>query len=404
VIVELLRGLPPRDRARPEDVLNALAVMRVLWCVQWLAIAALYVAPNGRLLEHLPAVLWYPISLAVAFDRPPLPAYHDVLVLVMALSTLALAAGLATRLAGILCFVSSSILMSMAMSWGKIHHDTQILLLALFVMLFSDWGARWSVDGWWAQRRGKPAAAAGDPRYAEWPLWMCTFTFTLLYMSAGAHKIFRGHFLDSGFAQFMKYELVLWAEAKDGLPEEAAAALTRIPENEVLLYGMMLGALAFQLFFWLSLLSRQLRILLLLGMCVFHGSIGSLAGVYFISPMAAALTVLVPSVLLEYRSRTAAVPAPLAVAPPPPAWQRAPWLQVAAGVLVALALLLGLAAVVPAGLRPSLGEAILAGFTPFALVKTHMAYVSLVVLAGSAAFLYAAYLALGLLRRRTAGT
>jgi hypothetical protein len=33
-----------------------------------------------------------------------------------------------------------------------------------------------------------------------------------------------------------------------------------------------------------------------------------------------------------------------------------------------------------------------------------MAYVSLVVLAGSAAFLYAAYLALGLLRRRTAGT
>lgn len=386
-------------------VMTALALARIIWCSQWLGIASLYIAPNGQILADMSSLFWSPISVVAVFQMPPSVGYHYFVWAVMVTSTLTLLLGLFTRASGVICLSSSVILMSMSMSWGKIHHDSQIMLLMLFVMLFSEWGRAFSFDSLIRKPAPKNPTEQEYLQGREWPLWMCTLVFALMYVSAGAHKLSKGYFADQGFTQFFKFQMVMWGHAKGGMPDYAKNYLIYTPDNFWLIKAMMLGALLFQLFFFLALLSRGFRIVFLLGMFVFHGSIGALTGVYFISPFAASLAVLVPSIFLELRGVDSDVKPRdffqadrLTTASASPAQQHVPG-QVAVGLLISIPLLLSLEMVVPNSLSLPLIDFVVRPFEVLTMPVVPSAYIAVVIGAAAVAVGFVTCLAISALRK-----
>lgn len=336
----------------PSDIgtLRVLGLVRILWCLGWLPLLGAKLPYANIVL--LPPSFWHPISVARVFDSPPTQGYYELLALLSAVFTVLLLLGIRTRLVGPLCFASTVVLMCAQMSFGKIGHDTQIYLLFLFVLMFSDWGHRLSFDAVWQRWRKKPQRGHATP-WPQWPLWMCTATLALLYVNSGVHKIAKGFYLSDGaLGRFLEYRLVLW-ETEHGGPSPAVVdAVHWYLDHPSLVMAGAYGSVIFEAGFFIALLSRRFRLFALASVLAFHGLIGVVSGVHFESPIIVAILLFFQTAILLLRDRygwmSTLLPQDREQLAPTSGWGGKPvWLRVGVYVLASIVLLLALAPLMP---------------------------------------------------------
>lgn len=283
----------PMDLGR----LRVLAGMRIFWAFMWLTMIAAR-QPATRIGQRAES-LWTPLSLARWFDTPPSDAYIAFVQAVALVATVCVLVGLFTRAASALCLVSGILFLALGMSWGKVGHTTQAVLLVLIVLGMSEWGACLSVDAAIRRVRGRTLTAPATT-WPDWPIWMGTFVLALLYVNSGLHKLVNGHFLDDGFGSFLRYRLALWSQG-GSVPEWTQDAVRWVVTHQVIVDLMAYGSVLFEIGFVLALVSPRLRLIFLASAFVFHGAIGVFAGVFFPQPMMMALLLLVPTVVMRVR-------------------------------------------------------------------------------------------------------
>ena len=327
-----------------------LGLVRISWCLGWLALLGTKLLYAETIL--LPPSLWHPISVARVFDSPPTQGYYELLALMSAVFTVLLLLGIRTRLVGTLCFASTVVLMCAQMSFGKISHDTQVYVLFLFVLLFSDWGHSLSFDAVWQRWRKKPARGHATP-WPQWPIWLCTATLTLLYVNSGIHKIAKGYYLSDGaFGRFLEYRLILWKTEQGGPSPAVVDAVHWYLDHPSLVTAGAYSTVIFEAGFFIALFSRRFRLFALARALAFHGMIGVASGVFFESPVLAAILIFFPTAILLLRDRygwmTRLLPYDHEQLAPRSGWSGKPvWLRVGVYTLASVVILLALAPLAP---------------------------------------------------------
>lgn len=336
----------------PSDVgmLRILGLMRIFWCIGWLAMLGSKIGLSGYI--QLPHELWHPISVVRVFSAQPTEGYFQLLALLSTSFTILLLFGVWTRATGPLCFTSNVVLICLYMSFGKIRHNTEVYLLFLLVLMFSDWGHRVSVDSIWHRYRKKPRK--GNPTcWPQWPIWMCTAVLVTLYVNSGIHKIAKGYFLSEGaFARFLEYRLVLWERANVGPPTQVIDALHWFLGHPFLVELAAYASVLFETGFFIALLSRRLCLFALASVLAFHGMIGVTSGVYFSSPIIAAIFLFIPTAILIFRDRhknlSLLLPCDKEFSSPMKGWCARPvWFRVVLYTMTSLVLILAVAPFVP---------------------------------------------------------
>lgn len=334
--------------------LRLLAAMRVFWAFLWLTELA---SRGPALTSERADSLWQPLFMARWFDTPPAGHYVAFIQLVSALATSLLLLGLVTRITGPVAVASGILFMSLGMSWGKVGHTTQAVLLVGLVLSLSDWGRCWSADALVRRLRGRPLRVLKS-EWADWPFWTATFVLALLYVNSGLHKLARGYFLDGGFESFLRYRVVQWS-GDERVPEWTFAMLRWVVDRPLAVDVLAYGSVLFEAGFVLALLSPRLRLLFLCGAFAFHGSIGVLSGVYFTEPMMMALLILVPTAVLLFRDRVRFLKRLFPAEPLPIGESRArvpAWAVVAMATASALLLLLLVEPLIPGWLSLEAGR------------------------------------------------
>jgi hypothetical protein len=101
-----------------------------------------------------------------------------------ALSFLAMAAGLFSRVATVAAFAS----MYLLARWNALPLSAahQVLRCMLFCLIWADTGRVWSVDAWWGRRRGRPARSAPP---LIWPQQLIRIQVAAIYLVTGLWKL-----------------------------------------------------------------------------------------------------------------------------------------------------------------------------------------------------------------------
>jgi len=73
----------------------------------------------------------------------------------------------------------------LALSTTHLHNNRAYLFAILLGLSLAPAGRSWSVDRWWAARRGDPP----EERMMGWPLWLLRFECSLIYAASGFSKL-----------------------------------------------------------------------------------------------------------------------------------------------------------------------------------------------------------------------
>ncbi|MBC7871580.1 MAG: HTTM domain-containing protein [Chitinophagaceae bacterium] len=147
------------------------------------ALAALiYVLPPSqyRQIALIPDFLWRPVLATLWLKSPPSMTFLTAVECFYIGSLVLLLVGLCVRLMTLIVLISGTLFTAILYSFGKLDHsDTFMRVYLPVVMLFSPWGATYSLDAVLRQRRGQlpPAVSADSLRYS-WPFlflfwWLC---------------------------------------------------------------------------------------------------------------------------------------------------------------------------------------------------------------------------------------
>jgi hypothetical protein len=289
--------------SREDAILGALRIALVhLW---------LYSLWDFRDLGLMPEGAWEPISLAFAFRRMPTAGFFDALYVAATGSALLLLAGAWTSVSGPATVAFGTVLACLAMSFGKVMHDLNGLVLVLFVLSFSNWGRGLSIDAWRA--RTNPLSPT-SPAQVGWALWACAFALALPYASSAGLKIWNGQFLSpENFPRLLARFAVRVGERTEAdlwLVEWLLARPTWA-------HGMAFVGVGLELGFCLGLLSRPLRIMAWAGAILLHCGISVLLGIHFRqhTMLCAYLLVAEAALALADRRRPAGASSPMRGAP-----------------------------------------------------------------------------------------
>ncbi len=280
--------------------------LRIAFAFIWLSNLALLA---GRIWQFgsVPEGVWHPQSVALLFGEMPARSYVGLLWWLAAGSTLMVGLGLFTRPASAVCLVASTFLASTLFSVGKLIHSSQVLVLFVAIMAFSDWGNAVSLDAWRARRQGRPLPLS-RATHPGWPMRVSIFMLGLLYLASGFIKVVRGNFLERGnlaaFIQLRAEERV--ARGGDASPVVDAIVdwLVAHPDATQLLAW---GALALEFGFLAALLSPRIRLAALAAAISFHGAIGTMTDLTFYPNVYLLYALLAASALLVFRHRMPAL-------------------------------------------------------------------------------------------------
>ena len=116
------------------------------------------------------------------YQPHPLRLHTDLIFATLILSSACLTVGLATRLSGLLAAAGMAVLGSSGHfhSWGW----TTVMPVLLLVVALSPAGNGWSVDAWWAARKGKVLPLVA-PR---WTLRLLQVHVAVVYLAASWHR------------------------------------------------------------------------------------------------------------------------------------------------------------------------------------------------------------------------
>jgi predicted DCC family thiol-disulfide oxidoreductase YuxK len=182
--------------------------------------------------------------------------------------------GLYTRPSLFLFAAGNTLIFAHFYSFGVVHHPEGIFIITLWLLAVSPSGAALSLDALLGRLRVAAQRLRFEPRpavpaesgFARWPLRTVQWLLGMAYLSAGLSKLVNG-----GLAWFNGYTLVYYA-TMDGLLWGAplAPALAGHPGVASL---FSIGAVAFELTFWLAIVFPRLVPLYLLGGAAMHLSI-----------------------------------------------------------------------------------------------------------------------------------
>lgn len=104
-------------------------------------------------------------------------------ILLLAGSSLAFSLGVCTRLSGLTAAACQAFIASAGLwhSWGW----TNLIPVFVVIVALSNAGNAWSVDAWWAHRRGTPRSAVGP----AWSLRLLQVHVVVVYIAASWHRI-----------------------------------------------------------------------------------------------------------------------------------------------------------------------------------------------------------------------
>jgi hypothetical protein len=147
----------------------------------------------------LPDVMYHPVALVRlimlpwGWAAPPNPQLMFALYWITLLFGLGALVGLQTSLCMIVLAAGSLFLQAYLFSFGDLHHNEAVLLLAMAAVALGPCGRALSLDNLIAQRRHPtaPRVPLLDYRgpYAGWPIKFVQWFFPLIYMSAAFSKL-----------------------------------------------------------------------------------------------------------------------------------------------------------------------------------------------------------------------
>jgi hypothetical protein len=240
----------------------------------------------GLLLHQWPFVLHRWVGIPAIYRRPmwtfrilhlPFLSENAVIALQVAWAiAMALAAiGLFTRVATCVAFLLGFYLLSLANNFGKIGHGDQALVLTMLILALARCGDAVSIDALLSRRRGR--AAPGDSGEYRWPIRMVWLLMALVFCAAGASKLVR-----NGLAWITTDHLALTLIQAHYHGVRPTVKLGLYLAQFALLCKLMAaGVVAMELAFPLALLSRRLRVPIVVATLLMQIGIGLLMGVWF---------------------------------------------------------------------------------------------------------------------------
>lgn len=159
-----------------------LGLYRIIYAVM----ALTYVLPPSQYAQIalIPDFLWRPVIVTSWLESPPPMTFLTAVECFYIASLVLLMLGLKVRLMTLVVLISGLLFTGVLYSFGKLDHsDTFMRVYLPVVMLFSPWGATYSLDAVLRQRRGQqPPSVTEDSLRYSWPFlflfwWLCIMFF-----------------------------------------------------------------------------------------------------------------------------------------------------------------------------------------------------------------------------------
>lgn len=225
----------------------------------------------------VPDVFWMPIpSFEILGLGVPSVSVVRVLDVVWKASLLTAALGLFTRSSAGIAFVLGFYLLGLPQNFGKIHHNTTVIVVILAILAVSRSGDAWSLDRIRSVGRSRRAGRAPESGEYRWPVRLVWTLMVLAFLSAGVAKL-RKAGLDWALSENLVNLLLshqhthapvnewgLWVASVPGLPQIIAT-----------------GSLLLELAAPLALVSRRVRRVVIPGLLSMQVGIWVLMNVYF---------------------------------------------------------------------------------------------------------------------------
>jgi uncharacterized membrane protein YphA (DoxX/SURF4 family) len=176
---------------------DALALYRIFYALFAIFIIIPGHPPYGYygFLNGLPGDFFLPPPGPMMFFGTFPPGWVFVLIEgALIVSLISLLIGWKTSFSSIIVAICFLVGNGFSYSLGKINHDLFLPLIPL-VMLFSNWGSAWSIDGLIRQQFGNPKHPKEDVQ--NWPITLLTLFLGFMMFTAGFPKILGG-WLDPG--------------------------------------------------------------------------------------------------------------------------------------------------------------------------------------------------------------
>jgi predicted DCC family thiol-disulfide oxidoreductase YuxK len=292
-------------------LLKAYGLLRVAFAVLLLhTITEAHVLINPL---FYPQGFYAPASLAHwLIHRPDASALGGVALLAVA-STVCLGLGLFTRWAGPVAWVSSTMLLSLSYSFGRMNHNTHSLPLYLLIFMFSDWGAFYSLDSLF---RGKKLPRVHHDWHPQYMLLIFLATLSVPYFCSGLFKMLKGHFWQPGYINsIIVSKQILWAEFAP-IPAFCLWLKQLFLQWPLLGLGLAWLTLLVEVGFALCLSSPGARVVILAVVVAFHAGITLTTKILFFEHMVLMALIWLVSLYLYLRK-----PAPHVALPDAPTWR-----------------------------------------------------------------------------------
>ena len=224
----------------------------------------------------LPQRFYIPVWLLDVLNLPLL-RMHTVRAMVIAwwIALLMAAIGSFARTSMLVALVLGAYLLALPSSFGKVGHGDQMTVLIMLILALSRCGDAYSLDAWFARRRGyPPPAPSADYR---WPIRMVWVLMAAVFCSAGATKLTR-----SGLEWITSDTFALMLQrAHYGLERPGTSIGLWVAQHPALCHVMAAGALCLELFFPFALLGRWARAVIVPMTFAMQLGIGLLMGIWF---------------------------------------------------------------------------------------------------------------------------
>lgn len=232
-----------------------LCLYRVLFSVYYLwEISDVY----GRAAGELGQIIWRPIIPLSFLSSAPPPLMMELIESLLVASLVLLLVGFRVRTVTVAVLVLGLLFEGTRMSYGRAEHAGAFMVFYIpLLMLFSGWGATYSLDALLSRRSGRQKA---DPYDSHWryslPIRGTLLIFAVLFITATVHKARGGDWLDNTNLIVNLFDLRNVEMTLYGLG--TVPGTTLVKSMPLLADVLRWGVLVFEATFVLSLFSRRL--------------------------------------------------------------------------------------------------------------------------------------------------
>jgi len=252
----------------PETSVVRLAALRILLVAAWMILQPVWevksllsrqlaLLTNNDTFTDPQAIIRF-LSWAIGEETVRSEAFLTAVVYgSAALGFLALI-GLFSRFTLFACALGNMIIVTHAYSYGDKHHPEALYLLTLMLISLAPCGRALSIDAWWRTRKGEVRGwgRSAKTTLCTWPIVTAQLCLCMAYLMAGACKLKMG-----GLDWFNGYTMQTYL-LQDGVLHDRPLGVWLAQYHWPAVF-MSIGAVVFELSFFVVMLSRRSRWILL---------------------------------------------------------------------------------------------------------------------------------------------